>query len=263
MLPPSRNGETEESIEEAAHRERKDRKAEQTNHTAAITASLAAINDQLKTHNERQDRNEKPKKWFDIATAAFVFATAVFSGLAWCVFRGQLHEMERAYAPIEQSALAAQNSLKLAYQISHPPILRLTNPAIWQKGGPRDQPPDLDDPRGIDGRAYLQNLGSSTATIRLTKFMALWYKDLPMWRPYNDMESDTEKPANELPPLGYAEFKNVIIPPRDDENLFFLGYAYFGDPSGTQGNILFAWRYDAGLRHFVRVKDRPEYDTEE
>jgi hypothetical protein len=110
MLPPSWKQETQDTVEEAASREREERKIEQANQAAGIATRLAAIYDQLKAHNERRERAEKRKKWFDVATAFFVFATALFTGLAWFVFNGQLHEMEKAYGPLEKSAIAAKES---------------------------------------------------------------------------------------------------------------------------------------------------------
>jgi len=111
MLPPSWKTEVQETVKEEAHRESEKREAADRDQTAIVAAALTAINNQLEAHNQRQDRTEKPKRWFDIATAGFVFATAVFTGLAWWVFRGQLDEMKKAYGPLEQQAKIATDSL--------------------------------------------------------------------------------------------------------------------------------------------------------
>jgi hypothetical protein len=98
MLPPSWKSEIEEIVQEANHQ------SKQSNQGADTTAGLMAIKEQFKTANEQQASAERRQKRFDNFTALFVFATALFTGLSWWVFSGQLTEMKQVYKPIRQQA---------------------------------------------------------------------------------------------------------------------------------------------------------------
>jgi hypothetical protein len=101
MLPPSWKSELEKLVLEENNREEQ---SKQTTQDADITAGLVAIKQQLETANEQQASAESRQKRFDIFTALFVFATALFTGLSWWVFSGQLTEMKQVYKPIKEQA---------------------------------------------------------------------------------------------------------------------------------------------------------------
>jgi hypothetical protein len=71
MLPPSWKREIEKSVEETADRDRQERQAAERDQGAVIAGPLAAINNQLEASNQRQERIDKIKKWFDGTTAIF------------------------------------------------------------------------------------------------------------------------------------------------------------------------------------------------
>lgn len=121
MLPPSWKSEAQKALEEATNRNAAKREVSEAEKSAAITTQLSALVNQLKGQEERERRPREIKVWTDAITLLLVAATAIFTGLAWWIFRGQLHvfegqlaEMQKVYGPIEESADAAKNSADAA-----------------------------------------------------------------------------------------------------------------------------------------------------
>src|ERR1700730_1997228 len=121
MLPPSWKSEVQKAVEEAANRDAHKREASEAEKSAAITSQLSALVDQLEGQEEREKRPKQIKIWTDFITLILVALTAVFTGLAWWVFRGQLHvfegqftEMQKVYGPIKESADAATSAADTA-----------------------------------------------------------------------------------------------------------------------------------------------------
>jgi hypothetical protein len=109
MLPPSR--EIEKSIQETERSSSEERETRETEQSAAITSALAALKNHFEGEAKKEQTPKKIKIWTDTITLALVAATALFTGLAWWVFKGQLREMEKTYGPIKQSADATKAAL--------------------------------------------------------------------------------------------------------------------------------------------------------
>jgi hypothetical protein len=157
--PESGERQPDQSINQVKRR-RKEREPKQGEQSAAIASALAAIRDQLKAHNERQDREEQRqpssehrKIWFDILTVLFVFATAVFTGLSWLAFREQVNEMKAAYGPIRDSAVAAKQSGDAAENSN------IYANRAWIGVGRLEFTRGIDSPGGPVIMVYFQNVG--------------------------------------------------------------------------------------------------------
>ena len=129
MLPPSWKSEVEKSIEEEANRSAAKRESSNAEQSAAIARQLTALIDQLKGEEDREKRPKQIKIWTDAITLFLVAATAVFTGLAWLVFKEQLGEMQRAYGPISEQAVAATSAAKTASDA----LTKAQRPFVYQK----------------------------------------------------------------------------------------------------------------------------------
>ena len=113
MLPPSWKGEVEKVVEDKANA-RSERQKTEDDKNAITTAIQTFIHTYNAQHN-KPERKDKVKRVLDIATVILLFGTALFTALAWLVFKGQLHvfekqlaEMQKVYGPIKGSADAAK-----------------------------------------------------------------------------------------------------------------------------------------------------------
>jgi hypothetical protein len=113
-VPPLRKSEAEKSIDEAIHAYAEGQKADGKNDSAEIIAAINSLADSYNDKHHGRDRNDSVRTSIDIATMLLLLATAVFTGSAWWVFREQLRETERVYAPIKESAAAAKASAEAA-----------------------------------------------------------------------------------------------------------------------------------------------------
>jgi hypothetical protein len=113
-VPPLKKSEAEKSIDEAIHAYAEGQKADNKNDSAEMIAAINSLADSYNDKHHKRDRNDNVKTFIDIATILLLFGTAAFTGSAWWVFREQLHEMERVYAPIKESAAAAKASAEAA-----------------------------------------------------------------------------------------------------------------------------------------------------
>lgn len=118
MLPSSWKSEIQKTVEETTNSSDAERKARETEQSAAIASQLAALVNQLKGEEERVEQPKQIKKWTDAITLGFVFLTVIFTGLSWCAFRDQLGvfkeqlgEMQRVYGPIKEQADAAKGAM--------------------------------------------------------------------------------------------------------------------------------------------------------
>jgi hypothetical protein len=167
MLPSSWKKEVQDSVADATHIENEKNKAVQAEQAAAVTAALASINRQFENHNERQERAEGPKRWSDILTIAFVFATAVFTGLSWWVFYGQLGEMkatgEQTNKLIEANITLADTAKK-SVEIGEKALVAANRP--WIKIDLQVAGPIIYNVNGanIKLKYGLRNIGHSPAT---------------------------------------------------------------------------------------------------
>src|ERR1043166_7618626 len=114
MLPDSWKRDIEESIEKAQRRSDEGHKSSDTEKGAAIVAALTAIKHHFEREAEKERRPKKIKIWTDAITLLLVAFTALFTGLAWWVFRGQLREMEKVFEPISQQAQSIKDQIALA-----------------------------------------------------------------------------------------------------------------------------------------------------
>lgn len=114
MTPSFDKSEAEKSIEEAIHASTERQNAENKDTATEIIAAINSFADSYNAQRIRDDRKNKVKTFVDIATMLLLFGTALFTGSAWWVFREQLHQIERAYAPIKESAEAANASAEAA-----------------------------------------------------------------------------------------------------------------------------------------------------
>jgi len=111
MMPPSWKTEIEETVEKAAHTASERQKAENDKNASEIASEIKALNGAYQTQHNKPEKPDKVKRALDIATVFLLFATAMFTGLAWWVFRDQLHEMQSSG---EQTAKLIGANAKLA-----------------------------------------------------------------------------------------------------------------------------------------------------
>jgi hypothetical protein len=107
MMPPSWKTEIEETIEKAAHSAGERQKAEHDKNASEIASAIKALNGAYQAEHDKPEKPDKVKRALDIATVFLLFATALFTGLAWWVFRDQLHEMQTSSEQIERSIKAS------------------------------------------------------------------------------------------------------------------------------------------------------------
>jgi hypothetical protein len=112
MMPPATKSEAEKSLEEAirAYAERQKTETKDSLGMAGLHNSSNSYSDE----NRQRTRNDTRNIYFDIAIIVLLSCSALFTGLAWWVFREQLQEMEKAYAPIKEIAEAAKASADAA-----------------------------------------------------------------------------------------------------------------------------------------------------
>jgi hypothetical protein len=163
----------------------------------------------------------------------------------------------------------------------HPPILKVENVAIWQKGKePKGAPPPiLDDKAGIVGQVLIYNGGDTDAMIDQASFIADWYDSLPMRNPFDDNiptggfvnRIDQAITITKLGPVEFGAFDINVRPREGNKTLFAFGFIVFIDqrkigPNQTKPKHIlhFAFKYNAdpAVQHFERVTDRPDYDDE-
>jgi hypothetical protein len=109
LTPSLKKSEVAKPIDEAIDC---DAERQELDNKKRFTEIVAA--DSYNAQHNKPARNDKVRAFIDIATILLLFGTALFTGSAWWVFRGQLQEMERAYAPIKESAEAAKASAEAA-----------------------------------------------------------------------------------------------------------------------------------------------------
>jgi hypothetical protein len=114
MMPSFGKSEVENSIEEAIHASAERQKAENRETATEIITAINSFADSYNSQRIKDERKNKVKAFIDITTMLLLFGTALFTGSAWWVFREQLHQMERAYAPIKESAEATKASAEAA-----------------------------------------------------------------------------------------------------------------------------------------------------
>lgn len=119
MLPPSWKGEVQEAVEEATNTDSEQRKARQSNAAAKIAASIDALRYAQEIQTSHEDQNENINIGLAVTTIFLVFLTVIFTGLSWCAFREQLHEMQasgeqtkKIIEAANQQAAAANESAK-------------------------------------------------------------------------------------------------------------------------------------------------------
>jgi hypothetical protein len=112
MLPPSWKGEANKLEEEETHVSTEQQ--EISDRSTEIAAALNRFDNSYNTQNNKPERKDKARAFIDIATILLLFGTALFTGLTWFVFRGQLQEMQKAYGAIKESAEAAKSSAEAA-----------------------------------------------------------------------------------------------------------------------------------------------------
>ena len=93
---------------------------------------------------EEAKRPKQIKKGMDVFTLFLVAATALFTGLAWWVFKGQLAEMQRVYGPVSEQAqtmkgLLATFELEAHIRLrAYLSVVVATPPPMLEVGKPRD-----------------------------------------------------------------------------------------------------------------------------
>jgi hypothetical protein len=97
MLPPSWKREVQKAVEETANASGERQKAENEKNTAEITAAIEGFVHAYSAQHNKPKRKDKIKRVLNVATVVLLFGTAIFTGLGWWIFRGQLGEMIRAY----------------------------------------------------------------------------------------------------------------------------------------------------------------------
>lgn len=114
MLPPSWKAEAQKAVEEAANTDREQRNAEQSDAASQIAAAINALRDAQQTQTSHEDTNEKINVGLAIVTIVLVFLTVIFTGLSWCAFRDQLHEMQAAGRQTQQITEATTEQARAA-----------------------------------------------------------------------------------------------------------------------------------------------------
>jgi len=99
MLPSSWKGEIQETIDEATKADRLEQDAQTKNGSSQIAAALEALRNAQNTQTKHEDKNHEINAALNGVTIFLVSLTAMFTGLSWWVFRGQLDEMRTDQRP--------------------------------------------------------------------------------------------------------------------------------------------------------------------
>jgi len=112
--------------------------------------------------------------------------------------------------------------------------------------------------------------GSSPAIVKRSHIHCYWLERLPMFVPYNkEAEGDDVKlPVAEIADRAATEWRfTTTAPPdysiNDPRNLYVMGAIEFIDGRKIEFNQLFCYRFDAGTGEFVKIENRPDYQSEE
>jgi hypothetical protein len=111
MTPPSRQSEVDNSLNETIHERQK---AEDKKESTEVIAPTNNFAEPYTNKHNKLSLKDRIKAFVDISTILLLFGITLFTGSAWWVFKEQLYEMERAYAPIKESAEAARASAEAA-----------------------------------------------------------------------------------------------------------------------------------------------------
>jgi hypothetical protein len=126
MLPPEREEQVEEPIQNAANRS--DENRERIQHE--IVGPLNTLIDHFVSYKNQQKAAEKGKRRREITTIWGIFITAGVALITAVIFACQLHEMEKVYPPIRDQANAAIAAAKASrdnFIVDQRPYVRLTN----------------------------------------------------------------------------------------------------------------------------------------
>jgi hypothetical protein len=85
--------EIEETVEKAANSTSERQKANNDKNSSEVSAEIKALTDAYKAQHNKSEEPDKVKRALDVATVVLLFATALFTALAWLVFKGQLKAM--------------------------------------------------------------------------------------------------------------------------------------------------------------------------
>lgn len=158
--------------------------------------------------------------------------------------------------------------------LDNPPLLRVTNVAIWEAGETRNTPPTLKPGSEICGRLYVVNTGRDSATVKevddniSSQCVATWHKGpLPMIRPF-------DSPSREQNPLKKTHFKSgqytewpfsITVPAEglDGESLYVMGKLTYWGSSQNRRCTVFCRKYCQVTRRFVAEADNSDYEAEE
>jgi hypothetical protein len=110
MLPPSWKGEVEKTVQEATDTNAERQQSEDDKNASKIAAEIESLRNAYDCQNNKPKETDNVQRAIDITTVAFVFATAVFTGLAWWVFRGQLHVFETTDRTLKQTMEVGQRA---------------------------------------------------------------------------------------------------------------------------------------------------------
>src|SRR6202035_2594009 len=119
---PLWKSEIQKAVEETANAASERQKAENKQDASEIAVQIKAFVDAYQAQNTKPKRKDKLKRFLDIATVALLFGTALFSGLAWLVFRDQLHVFQTSDTTFKQTMVDANR----AWIIPH--LLKIREP---------------------------------------------------------------------------------------------------------------------------------------
>jgi len=187
----------------------------------------------------------------------------------------------------------SDNALKINTRQSHvtltlanPPKLITNGIAIWYprdaplpKGYDFSKPLTLVPGQKLEGAISVLNVGSTTAIIGESTYMAWWKGPLPMSRPYagkvptegERLVNNKDKPVTKLESGQYGRFNiNTQVPESYDgtKPLYIIGHVIYHSvlkdgTLKTWHNMLFARQYDSCKGYFIPVTDRPDYEGNE
>jgi hypothetical protein len=218
MLPPSWKGEIKEIIEEA-------------------------------TNSASERQKDKLKRALDVATVILLFATALFTGLAWWIFRDQLI-------------------------VLLPPKAIFNEIVIYVDG--HDEITSFMPQTEITGSVSAVNTGRGPLRIQSSICMPYWRMGpLPMQRPYQ--VRDRNKITNKCQPVDWQDGSEIesgkvfpwtfktVVPSNyvGGMKLYVLGEIIYRDQLNTRRATLMARYYDFDERRFLPIKDNPIYEGEE
>ena len=124
MMPPSWKTEIEETVEKAAHSSNERQKTNNDKNASEIASGIKSLHNTYQTQSNKSEKADKVKRAIDIATVVLLFFTALFTGLAWWVFRGQLSALQTTDDAIHRQLTLAENDqrpwLKAQFEILKP-----------------------------------------------------------------------------------------------------------------------------------------------